>query len=278
LICGNALKQAIFKSEKELDLLKKQNRKLLSEISKERIEVYKKLDKIRGLYKKYNIQSENDLAKKNELEQINIELKQKLTDQTYEMSNFIDSVKQMFTWIYTENQNSIIQKAKFKYEIFLKNQNFDFVSPEQIESISNFFFEELDQSRKIISYKGSFYDSKGIKKNGVILRVGKKAVYFKEKENFGFLQMAIENNYLYKIPDLINWTNKNYLRSFYGNLKNSGVRILPIDISAGKGFLKLKSKKSFMEHIKNGGILVYPLILIAFLSVIIFVERLIVLR
>ena len=54
--------------------------------------------------------------------------------------------------------------------------------------------------------------------------------------------------------------------------------VLPVDITGGRVFEKLKTEKSFFEHIKSGGVVVYPIIILGIAALFIILDRFIFLR
>jgi len=134
---------------------------------------------------------------------------------------------------------------------------------------------DIKSASEISIMKNRAFDETGNKITADIIRFGKlSAVYRSEKNgNTGFAKYSTLSQNLYTLPLNLDWRVESKLGSLFA--KNSEYYELPIDITNGKVFEQYKNRKTVIEHIKSGEMLVYPILAIGILALIIFVERMI---
>ena len=127
----------------------------------------------------------------------------------------------------------------------------------------NVIFQSLDRIERVIGgtqYSGKIIDDKGILVDGNFTQLG-PLLYFSGSKDEA-VGMVIESKSL--LPKLVgvNESTRKQIRSF--SLGKSPT--LPIDTSLGNAIALEQTQDSVLEHLKKGGIWVYPILLFAFIS------------
>ena len=143
-----------------------------------------------------------------------------------------------------------------------------------IESLVDLYFHELAAGGKIVRYKGEFIDTDGTKTPGDIIRAGRFTAYYHRADGkVGFLKPDASGERLVAIlGDAPGSARAAITDTFAG--KDT---VLPIDPSGGAVFAQLTEKTDWREILDQGGILMWPILIVGGIALLLILERLIVL-
>lgn len=158
---------------------------------------------------------------------------------------------------------------KEKLQPLLEKERFP--GMEDIENLIKAYFTEIEQSGKISAYEGEFINREGNEVKSRIIRVGKFETMYELNGKVGFLRLepAIgqllmtsgdpEGRYL-KVA-------KNYVQG--------QTEAVPLDLTGGFILTELGSENWFKYIIRAGGIVMWPLLIIAVVALLLCLERII---
>jgi biopolymer transport protein ExbB len=145
---------------------------------------------------------------------------------------------------------------------------------EGIRALVNLYFDELEATRSISLRTGEFKGPDGTNATGEILRAGMFTSYFRMPDGeVGFLEPASEGVGLRGIPGKVPGDALNAIRDYF----NGDSNILPLDPSRGGVFSSFTKKTRQIDKLEEGGIIMYAIAIVAFLALLIVIERFIVL-
>ncbi len=142
-----------------------------------------------------------------------------------------------------------------------------FAGINEIKKLATLFFKEMKESSEVTFKKETFIDIKGKEQKSKILKIGNITALYKTEDDAGFLKYSEKSNKFIAIsPD--SSVQKNIKKYIEG--KENAVFV---DISNGKALESVIHKKSWKDRLKDGGFFVFPILLIAILSILIIIER-----
>ena len=144
-----------------------------------------------------------------------------------------------------------------------------------IQSLFDMFFEELEASGTIVRRSGDFVGPDGRGASGDVLRIGRFTTYFRMGDgSVGFLTPEPSGERLIAIQGDVPGGMQDDIRSYLEGKSSD----LPVDPSGGgAAFAKLSSKETLRDKLEKGGILMWPILIVAIVATILGIERLIVL-
>jgi biopolymer transport protein ExbB len=141
---------------------------------------------------------------------------------------------------------------------------------EGIQSLVDVYFDELLRSRSITLRTGDFVGLDGQMTTGRILRAGAFTNYFRSPDGeVGFLQVDEEGNRLTAVTGEVSRADRSAVRSYLDGDSD----ILPIDMSRGTAFASLTQKVDLLDQFESGGLLMWPILIVACLAALIMIER-----
>jgi biopolymer transport protein ExbB len=282
ILSAESINEAIIKSRKELNSISQKNSEQIKEISKKRNVLSNELRDLRTkLHDKKEVFS--DLKNRNkQIETIILELKKEKTEKEYETTELLNSINERTNDLYTILQTSITS-GQYQEDITklreLVSEN-AIPDKEHLSYIFKFAVKEIDRNRLIEEFQGEYYNAAGNLQNGKIIRIGQLVSLFNnESGEYGYLSYIPSSKYYYELQIESDRFVKRTLKKFFNSIKtNQGSAILPVDITGEVALQQMRIKKSFMDYIKSGGVIVYPILAIGIFSLIIVIERIITLN
>jgi biopolymer transport protein ExbB len=110
--------------------------------------------------------------------------------------------------------------------------------------------------------------------SGEIIRAGAFTTYFRTLDGqVGFLQVDEDGKRLTAVTGEVDSKDRKAIEDFFNNDSN----ILPIDMSRGGAFTSMTQSDDIIDSFYAGGILMWPILIVACLAILIMIERFILL-
>jgi biopolymer transport protein ExbB len=154
-----------------------------------------------------------------------------------------------------------------RLEPVLKKDRFPGI--DDFKVISDLFFEEMRLSGEVIFYKGSFVGRSGVKQEGDILSIGKFTSAYKTQTETGFLNYSEGGNELITLSALPSRIIRHNIEKYM----EGEAEDIYLDFSGGAALRQITHKLNLWEKIQSGGPIVWPILGIAFLALILVLER-----
>lgn len=145
---------------------------------------------------------------------------------------------------------------------------------EDINAIISLFFEDIVESGEVVLRQTEFVDRSGETVSGDILTAGKFTAVYNTANETGFLEYDTETRKFYSLPALPSYLKRRQIAKYISGKADA----LPMDISGGAALKQLTRTPSWWERIRNGGLIVWPILLLGIFALLIGIERIIFLR
>ncbi len=143
-----------------------------------------------------------------------------------------------------------------------------------VRAIVDLYFQELGLGGKITKYQGEFVGTDGQMVTGDILRAGRFTSYYRLPDGkIGFLTPESSGEKLLAVLGEAPRSAKNAMSRYFDGKDT----VLPVDPSGGAVFAQLTEKTDWGELLEQGGVLMWPILIVAGIAIILMIERLIVL-
>lgn len=146
-----------------------------------------------------------------------------------------------------------------------------FPGMEDIENLIKAYFTEIEQSGKVSAYDGEFINREGNEATSRIIRVGKFETMYEQNGKVGFLRLEPAIGQLLMTsgdPEGKHLkTAKNYVQGT--------TEAVPLDLTGGFILTEMGSENWFKYIIRAGGIVMWPLLIIAVVALLLCIERIV---
>jgi len=143
-----------------------------------------------------------------------------------------------------------------------------------IQSLVDLYFDEIEASGQISRYTGELIGKDGKTTQGEILRAGRFTSYYRLPDGqVGFLKPEASGERLFAILGDAPRAARKAIASYFDGKDT----VLPLDPSGGAVFAQMTKKTSWVEIFEQGGILMWPILIVAGLAILLMIERLFVL-
>ena len=146
-----------------------------------------------------------------------------------------------------------------------------FPGMEDIENLIKAYFAEIEQSGKVSAYNGEFINREGNETQSRIIRIGKFETMYELDGKVGFLRLEPA------IGQLLMTSGDpegRYLKVAKNYTQGQGEN-LPLDLTGGFILTELGSENWFKYIIRAGGIVMWPLLIIAVVALLLCIERIV---
>ena len=126
----------------------------------------------------------------------------------------------------------------------------------EIKAIIGLFERYRQESGGIRAYDGEFVGRNGRPTDGKIVRIGALAAVYGRHHEQGFLVPTDQGHELSAITGSVPGRVESAVEDFIKGKKS----VLPLDLSGGAAFLKMTKERSFVDSLKAGGPLVWPIL------------------
>jgi len=141
---------------------------------------------------------------------------------------------------------------------------------QDIRSLVDIFFEQMKGSGEIRKRTGKLINDRGDEVEGEILRIGDFMALYRVDGSIGCLKYDERSGRLVCIPGKLPWLTRRAFRKYFDGKSDH----LPLDLSGGAVFRHLTHRRTVMDWLQSGGLLVWPILLIGLVALILIVERL----
>ncbi len=145
---------------------------------------------------------------------------------------------------------------------------------DDIAGMAKVFFDEIDRGGQVARRTGSFVGRDGVETTGEIYQFGKFSTVYRTDSELGFLTWAPGGSQLFALADEPPRSLRGALRKYL----SGETEVAPIDLSGGSALRQLGSGTGFIEQVRSGGPIVWPIVLIALVALGIVVYKIIFLR
>lgn len=158
------------------------------------------------------------------------------------------------------------QRLEAVAQVMDKN-NFPGIS--DLDLLVHHYRTDIAHSSKVQIAQVPYTDLAGRHESGAALLLGPFLAVATEEQDGALLEYTPERREFRTLDVSLGWTTDKVLQAYLHGKSD----IAPVDLQAGAGLLYLTSEKTFFERIKEGGVLVWPIVFIAFSALLIGVER-----
>ncbi len=145
---------------------------------------------------------------------------------------------------------------------------------DDISAMSRVFFDEMSRAGQVTLGERSFVGRDGREATGPVLQVGKFTTVYQTPNEIGFLDWSQDREQLSALADLPPRGVRHRLQKYLAGKSSD----LPVDISGGSALRQLTFRTSFMDQVRAGGPVMYPIFLIALAALGIVISRILFLR
>lgn len=140
---------------------------------------------------------------------------------------------------------------------------------DDMKILSDLFLAEGRLTGSVEIKEGAFINDAGEAETGEILTLGGFTTAYRSKGETGFLNYSQESNKLYALSALPSW---NVQRNLDRYMDGEGDSVY-IDVSRGGALRQITHKQTFVDQVKKGGLLVWPILGLGLLALFIGIER-----
>lgn len=139
-----------------------------------------------------------------------------------------------------------------------------------IQSLIDVYFDELRRSGLVTLRTGDFVGLDGRMTTGQIIRAGGFTTYFRMPDGqVGFLEVEEDGDRLQAVTGEVEREHRSAVSAYFDN----DSIILPIDMSRGGAFASMTQKFDLLDSFDAGGLLMWPILILACLAILIMFER-----
>lgn len=146
-----------------------------------------------------------------------------------------------------------------------------FPGMEDIENLVNAYFNEIRESGKVSAYEGAFINREGNEVASRIVRVGKFETMYDDNGKVGFLRLEPSIGQLLMTSGD---PESRYLK-VAKNYVAGNADVVPVDMTGGFIVTELGAENWFKYIVRAGGIVIWPLLIIAVVALLLCIERIV---
>lgn len=141
-------------------------------------------------------------------------------------------------------------------------------------ALADLFFQAMDESGAVTLQTRSFVGRDGREESGEVLLVGPFLGAYRTSAETGFLRFSEDTGQLFALSALPDWLVRRNLDKYFDGASDS----VELDISGGAALRQVMHTNSLLDQIRSGGLLVWPILAIAFFALVMALERTIFLK
>jgi len=149
-----------------------------------------------------------------------------------------------------------------------------FPGMEDLTAMIDLFFKEMELAGEVIRRRDTFVGRSGTEEHGEILTIGPFTAAYKTEEETGLLRYSEESQRLYALTALPSLKVRRNLKRYMKG-KDDAVYV---DLSGGGALRQITQSQGVIEHVKSGGPIVWPILLIGMAALFFVLERFFYLR
>lgn len=136
------------------------------------------------------------------------------------------------------------------------------------------YFEEMARSSEVVVRQGAVVGRNGQEEECSILTVGPFSAAYMKGQETGFLRYSEDTRRFFALPTLPDWLTRRALDQYF----HGQAEAVSLDITGGAALRQIVHTNSLTDQIKNGGLLVWPILAIGLVALIMSLERMIFLK
>ncbi|SDZ77852.1 biopolymer transport protein ExbB [Desulfuromusa kysingii] len=140
---------------------------------------------------------------------------------------------------------------------------------DDMEQMANLFLLEMEQVGEVSVQTMPIVDPSGLEKEAPVLLVGPFLAAYLDQGKPHLLRYDSAMRSLVQVDAKLPWNVSRTLKSYLQGENDS----VPLDLSAGAALEQLVRKKSFVDRVRAGGVLVWPILALAVIAFLIGLER-----
>jgi len=274
LVCpayGDDMRAASRKAKADYNAALAEARGSEERILKDRVSLEREIDRIEAEVKKLNsdigvMQNEFDIL----TEKVNILSQQQSDDEMdmHELAGTVRVVARDLETVLTQSQFTgfIPERLNLLKPIMDKDH---FPGIDDTKTLTQLFFREMALSGEVVLQPGIFIDRNGKKKQGDILTLGKFTAAYRTDKETGFLRCSEDSHQFFALSSLPSWSIKRNLKKYMQGKTEE----ICLDFSGGAALKQITHRATLMDQIKNGGLIVWPILAIGLFALIMTIER-----
>ncbi len=130
---------------------------------------------------------------------------------------------------------------------------------DDITEMTRVYFDEIKRSGNVGLVRAEYIGRDGENHMGEILTLGKFTAVYRAEDETGFLNYSPKSRKFFALSNLPSGGIQNNLKDYI----DGKIEEITIDISGGAALRQISHQTSFIEHIRAGGPIVWPILLIA---------------
>ncbi|OEU84408.1 MAG: biopolymer transporter ExbB [Desulfobacterales bacterium S5133MH4] len=190
-----------------------------------------------------------------------------------ELAGTVRVVARDLETIMTESQFT----ARFSERLDLLKPILDkdrFPGMDDFKTVTDLFFHEMALSGEVVLRKGAFVDRSGAEQTGDILTIGKFTAAYTTGKETGFLNYSEGSHRFFALSALPSWSVRRNLKKYMEGKTDD----VTLDFSNGAALKQITHRCTLMDQIRNGGPIVWPILILGLVALVIGVERTIFLK
>ncbi len=241
-----------------------------SDIETKRQQLLQKIAKIKSVV---SLQQEKLDAEKAEVkalaaerDQLKHEIATRLASKEELDNIFVDHIRNYLGLLEQSPTSSLKKEQLEKLNAYLGGSRV--FNLKDMNDLLDMYFDDIRDGSVTLRYTGKVLDRGGEEKDADIVSLGHMSALFAADKENGFLTFSPSSKRLLMSGDPGFFTSR-AITAFYEGKEN----IAPIDISGGAAISQLARKETLEDHLKSGGVLVIPILLVGLAAIIISLER-----
>ena len=142
---------------------------------------------------------------------------------------------------------------------------------DDIAGMAGVFFDEIERAGQVSLRVGEFVGRDGIQTTGPIFQFGKFTTVYQSAGETGFLVWSPEAQRLFALAELPPRPVRRSLDKYLAGESD----LVPVDMSGGAALRQITQRTNFLEQIRQGGPIIWPIFLIALAALVIVVLKII---
>jgi biopolymer transport protein ExbB len=144
-----------------------------------------------------------------------------------------------------------------------------FPSIDDISGLTDLYFDEMARSGQVGLAEAEFVGRDGDDRRGSILTVGRFTAFYRDGGEVGFLTYSPDSRKFFALSERPSRFARRMLNRYF----DGESAVVPFDMSGGAALRQLTRKQTFMEHLRSGGPIVIPIIVIGIAAIVIVLRK-----
>ncbi len=143
-------------------------------------------------------------------------------------------------------------------------------SVDDLSALADLYFDEITRSGQVAMTEGLFVGRGGDERAGTILTLGRFTAFYRDGNEVGFLTYSPDSRKYFALSEVPSRLARRMLNRYFDGKSP----VIPFDMSGGSALRQLSRKQTVMEHLRSGGPIVAPIIVLGAVAIVIIVLKL----